>query len=97
VPDRREQLFERRGLGHKCGHTGLQGPEHHVVPGARGEQDDAQIGAEVPQLPGQFHPVAIRQGDVRGHYVGLRGLDHAQGVGHGTGLGHDFYLWILRS
>jgi hypothetical protein len=96
MPDRGEQLLERRGLGHERGHAGFQCPEHHVVLGVRGEQDDTQIVAEVPQMPGQLHPVAVRQGDVRGHHVRLHGGEHLPGVGHGTALGRDLYLGILR-
>jgi hypothetical protein len=52
VPDRGEQLFDRRGLANERRYAGFQRPEEHVILALRGQDDDANVGVAVPELPG---------------------------------------------
>ena len=81
MPDRREHLFNRRGLAHEGRDAVFQRPEEHVVLALRGQDDDAQAGVAVPELPGQPQPIAVGQVDLDGHHVGPCGLQHTLRVG----------------
>jgi len=69
VPDRRDHLFDRRGLADESRNARFQRPEEHVILALRGQDDDAKVGVAVAELPGQPQAVAVGQADLDDHHV----------------------------